>query len=169
MKTIQKSVCCSSGFSSTGSVPLSVGSVVDNQCDHCSCCSSFHHSQLHEEEEDFDNDLVMKRDDYHRKATRKPSILSDRDSALPISPSLNENCGIENSQNSIVDHCNAEDIPKSPADSPDIKIDVREMKDGISSVQITLTGGSNTVTRPSKADLKRMKEFIFSNCNLESS
>nr|XP_027198898.1 uncharacterized protein LOC113793122 isoform X2 [Dermatophagoides pteronyssinus] len=177
-----ESVCCSSGFSSTGSVPLSVGSVVDNQCDHCNCCSTVHHLQLHEEDEDIDTDVVMKRDHYHRKATRKPSTSSDRDSALPISPSLNESCGIQNSpspicyqneysnsQCNIVDQCGAEDISKSPADSPDIKIDVREMKDGISSVQITLTGGSNTVTRPSKADLKRMKEFIFSNCNLESS
>ncbi|KAH7641872.1 rho guanine exchange factor-like protein [Dermatophagoides farinae] len=173
-----ESICSSSGFSSTASVPLSVGSVTDNQGDHCSCCSTVHHLQLHEEEEDIDNDSVMKRDHYYRKTTRKPSTSSDRDSALPISPSLIDQNSTppiyyqhehSNSQCSIVDHCGVEDIPKSPADSPDIKIDVREMKDGISSVQITLTGGSNTVTRPSKADLKRMKEFIFSNCNLESS
>ncbi|KAH9407183.1 Rho guanyl-nucleotide exchange factor, partial [Tyrophagus putrescentiae] len=71
----------------------------------------------------------------------------------------------------------------------DIKIDVSEVKDGISSVQITLGSGSGgsgsasptaatsssssssnpVVTRPSKADLKKMKEFLLSNCNVESS
>lgn len=187
-----ESVCSSSGFSSTGSVPLSVGSMPDTNCDQMccaggACCAGLelHKLQLQEEEEDIDD---LKRD-LNCSKTRKQSNSSDRDSALPVSPALNdsltspicyhahshsqcsmESCpGVDNGLECRTETKSTDNQPLNSNNSPDIKIDVREMKDGISSVQITLTGGSNTVTRPSKADLKRMKEFLLSNYNMESS
>lgn len=191
------SVYSSSGFSSTSSVPLSVGSVDTNNELTCTCGCAYSSRGMpsvtvaggvvdstkfnEEDEEGSCGDNIGK------------SVLniSDRgDSALPVSPALgqpssgfyhaysNSQCSTE-SGTSMPDNetgvgdgsahmatpiLSADKVPKS-----DIKINVSEIKDGISSVQITLSGGPNTVTRPSKADLKKMKDFLLSNCNVESS
>ncbi|CAG2161321.1 unnamed protein product [Oppiella nova] len=50
----------------------------------------------------------------------------------------------------------------------DIKIDISEVKDGISSVQIRVSG-TPIQAKPSKADLKKMKEFLLTNHTVESS
>lgn len=164
-----ESVYSSSGFSSTGSVPLSVGSN-ENACDHvCTCCNSVcmemkqcQFDEQEEEGEDSQNDCFM---------AQVQDYLYDRDSALPASPALNP-AVYHNHTNS---QCSIESTTTEPINthpnsvSSDIKIDVSEVKDGISSVQITLTGGPQNVTRPSKADLKKMKDFLLSNCYMESS
>lgn len=50
-----------------------------------------------------------------------------------------------------------------------IKIDVSEVRDGISSVQIAENGGYLSHNKPSKVDLRRMKEFLLTNCSVEAS
>lgn len=50
-------------------------------------------------------------------------------------------------------------------DSSEIKVAVSEIKDGVSSVQITLSG--TNLGKPSKSDLKKMKEFLLT--SLEAS
>lgn len=178
------SVYSSSGFSSTSSVPLSVGSVETNHELICTCCaaaaralSTGGDSKLDEEDEDGDaNDKSI-------------VTLTDRDSALSASPALsqpasgfyhaysNSQCSTE-SGTSIPDHelgylnqcaSGASSTAHVQPSASDITINVSEIKDGISSVHITLAGAPNTVTRPSKADLKKMKDFLLSNCNVESS
>jgi len=54
-----------------------------------------------------------------------------------------------------------------PNTNSNIKIDISEVKDGISSVQITVSGSNQG--KPSKADLKKMKEFLLTSYNVESS
>src|SRR5699024_7291954 len=178
----------SSGFSSsTSSVPWSVGSVENNCEQACSCCNvaslDLQKSHFDEEEEDQD----QSGENSASQSSARDGFY-DRDSALPASPALNTSTPVcyhshSNSQCSVdstsQDHTPnlSSSLPSTsyirgqtrPATSSDIKIDVSEVKDGISSVQITLTGGTNSVTRPSKADLKKMKEFLLSNCNVESS
>lgn len=194
------SVYSSSGFSSTSSVPLSVGSVDTNNELMCTCgcayssrgiTSTTDSTKFNEEDEE-----ASGVDNIGKKVVN----ISDRgDSALPVSPAMsqpssgfyhaysNSQCSTESGTSmpdnetggyldtTVVNVGNdganiatpvsiANELPK-----PDIKINVSEIKDGISSVQITLSGGVNTVTRPSKADLKKMKDFLLSNCNVESS
>lgn len=60
--------------------------------------------------------------------------------------------------------CSNENKGKQITD-PKIKIDVSEVKDGISSVQITMHGGNGN--KPSKSDLKKMKELLLT--SLEAS
>lgn len=170
-----ESMYSSSGFSSTGSVPLSVCSNDNGCCDHACCgntaCLEMQKCHFDEEEEDEEGHTDI------------GPTCCDRDSALPLSPAMatiaastttatttvpyhahtNSQCSLESGSSSYDGNI----FHQPPAD---IKIDVSEVKDGISSVQITLTGGTpQTVTRQSKADLKKMKEFLLSNCNIESS
>ena len=180
-----ESMYSSSGISSTGSVTLSVGSM-ENNCEHiCSCCNH----ELKESHFDEQEEEDQTSDSTHNAVQQSVSnqIYNDRDSALANSPALNPDVSLYNhtyshfqcnSDNSLIDKSS---LPCTPSQSlkyartqqrpssSDVKIDVSEVKDGISSVQITLTGGLNSVTRPSKADLKKMKEFLLSNCNVESS
>lgn len=197
-----ESVYSSSGFSSTGSVALSVGSTdcgtgsahnsiinINNNNNPCSdpncCCKDTTSSGLQgqpgghfDEEEEYEHQ--------HNSAEclvggSSSSELHDRDSALPNSPAMcfhaktDSQCSVDSNASvcsgGVI--CNSSATPNN---SSDIKIDVSEVKDGISSVQITLSGSSasttnnsNIVSRPSKADLKKMKEFLLSNCNVESS
>lgn len=181
-----ESVYSSSGFSSTGSVALSVASGENNEnCEQtCTCCTAtcLQKSQFDEEEED-------QQSGEHTSG----QSFADRDSALPTSPAAlsasspmcfhahNNSLG---SMDSSMSH--SEDpqpsLPSTsylhgqqmPAPSSDIKIDISEVKDGISSVQITLGSNQNNnpnaaQARPSKADLKKMKDFLLSSCNVESS
>lgn len=50
-----------------------------------------------------------------------------------------------------------------------IKIDVSEVKEGISSVQITVNGGAVQHSKPSKDDLKRLKQLLLNSCTVEAS
>ncbi|CAN7987000.1 unnamed protein product, partial [Ixodes hexagonus] len=51
-----------------------------------------------------------------------------------------------------------------------IHIDVSEVRDGISSVQIVSSGdGTAPTTKPSRADLQKMKEFLLTSCSVEAS
>ncbi|XP_023227591.1 uncharacterized protein LOC111628101 [Centruroides sculpturatus] len=62
----------------------------------------------------------------------------------------------------------AEKMTVGPPGS-NIKIDVSEVRDGISSVQIAENGGCLAHNKPSKVDLRRMKEFLLTNCSVEAS
>ncbi|XP_067130429.1 pleckstrin homology domain-containing family G member 5-like isoform X6 [Centruroides vittatus] len=62
----------------------------------------------------------------------------------------------------------AEKMTVGPPGS-NIKIDVSEVRDGISSVQIAENGGCLSHNKPSKVDLRRMKEFLLTNCSVEAS
>lgn len=172
--TSNESVYSSSGFSSTGSVPLSVGSA-DNNLDHCcECCANLCSVDLqHFNEED-------EEEDSHYCNPNTSSDQRDRDSALPHSPALVQPLDMYHAHSHSMDSnasayddnsaCSVGSLHNhSPPRPQDVKIDVSESKDGISSVQITLTGGMSNVSRPSKADLKKMKDFLLSNCNAESS
>lgn len=50
-----------------------------------------------------------------------------------------------------------------------IHIDVSEVKDGISSVQIVSADGATKTGKPSRADLQKMKEFLLTSCSVEAS
>ncbi|XP_054164532.1 pleckstrin homology domain-containing family G member 5-like [Oppia nitens] len=126
-----ESVYSSSGFSSTCSVPLSVGS---SECEQCGIEILDH---------------IQEMDSYSNSPAITPNHLDDDQT----SQSNDFDCKVNSNLN----------IKES-----DIKIDICEVKDGISSVQIRVTGTPNQV-KPSKADLKKMKEFLLTNYNVESS
>jgi hypothetical protein len=125
-----ESVYSSSGFSSTGSVPLSVGS---SECEQCGIDILDH---------------IQEMDAY-----------SDSPAVTP-----NENC----LQSSSTSDCELKTNNELNSNS-NIKIDISEVKDGISSVQIRLGSSGPNQTKPSKADLKKMKEFLLTSYNVESS
>lgn len=140
-----ESVYSSSGFSSTGSVPLSVGS---SECEQCGVDILDH---------------IQEMDSYSDSHTITPNDL--------------ENCknfiseDVSNSNDTSISSLNSDSDAKSSSNlnqsNPNIKIDVSEVKDGISSVQITVSGSNQG--KPSKADLKKMKEFLLTSYNVESS
>jgi pleckstrin domain-containing family G protein 5 len=140
-----ESVYSSSGFSSTGSVPLSVGS---SECEQCGVDILDH---------------IQEMDSYSDSHTITPNDL--------------ENCknfiteDVSNSNDTSISSLNSDSDTKSSSNlnqsNPNIKIDVSEVKDGISSVQITVSGSNQG--KPSKADLKKMKEFLLTSYNVESS
>ena len=125
-----ESVYSSSGFSSTGSVPLSVGS---SECDQCGIDILDH---------------IQEMDSY-----------SD-------SPNPTPNESQNSMQSSTASDC---ELKPNPNPNSNIKIDVSEVKDGISSVQIRLGNDGPNQAKPSKADLKKMKEFLLTSYNVESS
>jgi hypothetical protein len=94
-----------------------------------------------------------------------------------ITPNDLENCknfiseDVSNSNDTSISSLNSDSDAKSSSNlnqsNPNIKIDVSEVKDGISSVQITVSGSNQG--KPSKADLKKMKEFLLTSYNVESS
>jgi len=125
-----ESVYSSSGFSSTGSVPLSVGS---SECEQCGVEILDH---------------IQEMDSYSDSPAVTPNHFDDQ--TLHQShedQKVNDNLNIHES---------------------DIKIDISEVKDGISSVQIRVSG-TPIQAKPSKADLKKMKEFLLTNHTVESS
>ncbi|CAG2109422.1 unnamed protein product, partial [Medioppia subpectinata] len=126
-----ESVYSSSGFSSTGSVPLSVGS---SECEQCGVDILDH---------------IQEMDSYSDSSTATPNHFDDQTS---------HQTDYDQRVNS-----NVKDITES-----DIKIDISEVKDGISSVQIRVSG-TPIQTKPTKADLKKMKEFLLTNHTVESS
>lgn len=120
-----ESVYTSSGFSSTGSVPLSVNSC---ECEQCGAEVLSHIQEI--DTADSPSDLGQQQSANEREKPHSSFSMDDD--------------GLEPS---------------------DIKIDVSEVKDGISSVQITLSG--TNIGKPSKSDLKKMKEFLLT--SLEAS
>lgn len=50
-----------------------------------------------------------------------------------------------------------------------VHLDVSEVRDGISSVQIVAADGGRAPGKPSRADLQRMKEFLLTSCSVEAS
>ena len=109
-----ETVYTSSGFSSTGSVPLSVNSCECEQCD----------IEMLDHIQEMDLGSASSQDN--------PSPSSDKEESIKCS---------------------------------DFKIDVSEIKDGISSVKITIGGGAPST--PSKNDLRKMKDFLLT--SLEAS
>ena len=125
-----ESVYSSSGFSSTGSVPLSVGS---SECEQCGIDIMDHIQEM----------------DSHCDS---PTLMTNE------------------TQNCLQSCASSDSESKAKLNAANsIKIDVSEVKDGISSVQIRMTNTEPNQTKPSKADLKKMKEFLLSNYNVESS
>lgn len=116
-----ESVYTSSGFSSTGSVPLSVNSC---ECEQCGIEVLSHIQEIESNAESPTSNELLKEPN---SSSHHPQSSSSLD----------------------------EDV----FDSSDIKIDVSEVKDGISSVQITVSGSN--LGKPSKSDLKKMKEFLL--------
>lgn len=57
--------------------------------------------------------------------------------------------------------------PTTRTSSSNIRIDVSEVKDGISSVQITVNNAGSKPTQLDQSEIKKMKEFLLT--NLESS
>lgn len=137
-----ESVYSSSGFSSTGSVPFSV---VSSECEQCGLEILDHI----EEQESSDSQTI---------------IQSEGEDSINVMEKDDDNVG-----------CSAKNT-KSPTKKPtqvnvnqdsNIKIDISEVRDGISSVQITVNGSNKE--KPSKTDLKKMKEFLLSKYNMEAS
>lgn len=120
-----ESVYTSSGFSSTGSVPLSVNSC---ECEQCGVEVLSHIQEIESNAE---------------------------------SPTSNEQL-----REPLSDHPqSSSSMDEDMFDSSEIKVAVSEIKDGVSSVQITLSG--TNLGKPSKSDLKKMKEFLLT--SLEAS
>ncbi|XP_074601132.1 uncharacterized protein LOC141855126 isoform X1 [Brevipalpus obovatus] len=112
-----ESVCSSSGFSSTGSVPLSVTN--SSECEQCGMEILGHIQEIESTADSPTGD-----DDHEDDHAPSASSMDDDN----IEPS-------------------------------DIKIDVSEIRDGISSVHITVSGAN--IGRPSKSELRKMKEFLL--------
>lgn len=134
-----ESVYSSSGFSSTGSVPLSVGS---SECEQCGIEILDH---IQETESHCDSPTMVANESQN---CLQSNAASDCQSKVADASQVSDGTAMTNSN---------------------IKIDVSEVKDGISSVQIRLTNPGGNQTKPSKADLKKMKEFLLTSYNVESS
>ncbi|XP_025016475.1 uncharacterized protein LOC107361773 isoform X2 [Tetranychus urticae] len=147
-----ESVYTSSGFSSTGSVPLSVNSC---ECEQCGIEILGHIQEMEPSAESPTTSLdPVSSEEMKRKTLSNVHPSSPR----KVDPSDSSGSGHGETSKSTTG--------ANPVIGPsDIKIDVSEVKDGISSVQITLSG--TNIGKPSKNDLKKMKEFLLT--SLEAS
>lgn len=176
------SIYSSSGFSSTGSVPLSVGSSECEQCglevlggiEEASSPTPSEASASPFAATTGKGDAETQTGDESRvqagsTCTSSPLMMMGKScdgletctsgsAPRPASTPANLLKGVRRAE--------SVECPVSPPSPPSasIKIDVSEAVDGISSVQITVSGSNG---KPSQCELKKMKEFLLT--NLESS
>ncbi|XP_053210054.1 pleckstrin homology domain-containing family G member 5-like isoform X11 [Panonychus citri] len=195
-----ESVYTSSGFSSTGSVPLSVNSC---ECEHfgsevlshiqemepslesqpsptISPYDEHHHHHHHQHSQhstdhhhhhSHHHPQQQQQQSHHHPQANQSITINERKDLIEKRESLSSSSPHKiiitpDPSNNQIGTDGESSKSVNPVIGPsDIKIDVSEVKDGISSVQITLSG--TNIGKPSKSDLKKMKEFLLT--SLEAS